>query len=97
MDIRKETVLIVRKGKQYVQTVSVITSGTIWTTCQYDAWRTRDINEAIRQARDVDGEIWLFNPIIGTLRPADMSKLKKMEDRKHDRADLQQAEGNPQE
>lgn len=77
MDIRRETVLIVRKENQYVQTISAVTSGTIWTPHAYDAWRTRNAQKAIQQAKDVDGEVWLFNPVAGQLRPA---RLKETEE-----------------
>lgn len=77
MDIRKQTGLIVRKGKLFVQTVSLLTSGTLWSACAYDAWRTRNVNKAIAEAERVGGELWLFNPATGQLRPADMKKILK--------------------
>ena len=89
MNIREQTVLIIRKGNQYIQTESAVIGGTIWSTGAYDALRTRSISNAIRIAKNVGGEICLFNPVTGQLRLADMDKLIKMEEDRNDREVLQ--------
>lgn len=77
MDIREKTALIIRKGNMFIQTISAVTSGMIWTPSAYDAWKTRNAKEAIMRAEEVGGEVWLFNPVAGQLRPA---RLKKEEE-----------------
>ena len=75
MDIRKETVLIVRKDGQFIQTESAVIGGTLWTASVYDALRTRKVEKALQSAQRVSGQLWLFNPVTGKLRPADMNKI----------------------
>ena len=96
MNIREQTALIVRKDGQFIQTESAVIGGTLWTASAYDALKTRSVEKALRSAQRVGGELWLFNPVTGHLRPADMNKIvygRKTDDRR----DLQQEERNPQE
>lgn len=68
-DIRKQTTLIIRKGKEYlVARVSWSASELKWSTSAWDAWRTRNIQEAQMVAGFTGGEIVMFNPIIGTVK-----------------------------
>ena len=39
-----------------------------WSTCPWDAWWTRNPEEAQQVARKTGGDVWLFNPVAGTAR-----------------------------
>ena len=68
MDIRKATVLIIKRGNEFL--VGRIFGGRElkWSTSPWDAWYTRRRDEAEKVARVVGGNLWLFNPIAGQIR-----------------------------
>ena len=63
MDIRKETCVIIRKNKQFLQGKEWITGRPLWSPYTYDAWRTRDMKQAEDVAKKVGGIMVLFNPV----------------------------------
>lgn len=70
MDIRAETCLVIRRGGEYL--VGKIMGGPDlkWSTSPWDAWRTRDREDAEDVARATGGDIWLFNPVAAQIREA---------------------------
>ena len=70
MDIRKATVLIVRKGNVYLVGKKLYSEELLWRDSPWDAWRTRIRAEARGVAEKTGGTIMLFNPIAGQLREA---------------------------
>lgn len=63
-DIRLRTKLIIRRGNQWLVGRG-ITGDLVFSTSRYDAWWTRDRNDAADVARMVGGDVWLFNSVIG--------------------------------
>ena len=68
MDCREYTRLIVKKDGEYLVGCVLGTKILKWDDSPYDAWWTRIKERAIRVANGVDGQIMLFNPIVGQLR-----------------------------
>ena len=68
MDIRQKTVLIVRSGVEYYVGKILHSELDKWSTSQFDAWNTRDREEARETAEELGGDLWLFNPIVGQLK-----------------------------
>ena len=68
-DIRLRTHLIIRRGNQYLRGKSIFGNFPEWTSSPWDAWRTRSRHTAIELNRRVQGEIYLFNPVVGKLKP----------------------------
>lgn len=67
-DIRKETCLIVRKHGHYLVGKKLLSNDLRWSWSPYDAWRTRDREEAEDLARRTGGIVMMFNPIVNQLR-----------------------------
>ena len=65
MDIRRETCIIIRKHGEYLVGSILYSKDLRWSGSKYDAWRTRDRDEARDVARETGGVMVLFNPIIG--------------------------------
>jgi len=65
---RKATVLVVRRGVEYLVGRIPYSLEFRWSRSPYDAWGTRDRESARKVARMVGGDIWLFNPVVGQLR-----------------------------
>ena len=65
--LREKTGLIVRKNGEFLQCVDAMRR-LRWSTSPYDAWITRSEEKAKSVAEKVNSELWLFNPIVGTLR-----------------------------
>ena len=63
-DIRLATVLVIRKGGQYLSRVEIGTGRAVWDPHLSDAWRTRDKVLARMVAEKHGGTLELFNPII---------------------------------
>ena len=63
-DIRKKTVLIIRKGNEFLVAKNSLTGELIWRQDYSDAWRTRVRAAAMSIADKTGGEIYLFNPIV---------------------------------
>ena len=68
MNIRLLTALIIRKWPEYLVGTIVYSTDLRWSISPWDAWRTRNRNDAERVARATGGEVWLFNPIAGQLK-----------------------------
>lgn len=70
MDIRAETCLVIRRGGEYLVGRIMGTSELKWSISPWDAWRTRDKEDAEDVARATGGDIWLFNPVAAQIREA---------------------------
>ena len=68
MDIRKSTVLIIKRGAEYLVGRIPYSTELRWSGSPYDAWKTREKEKAQAVAHVVGGDLWLFNPIAGQLR-----------------------------
>lgn len=68
MDIRKSTVLIIKRGAEYLVGRIPYSMEFRWSGSPYDAWKTREKEKAQAVAHVVGGDLWLFNPIAGQLR-----------------------------
>ena len=68
--IRRATVLIVRRGTEYLVGRIPYSLEFRWSSSPYDAWNTRDRGSAQKVAQLLGGDIWLFNPVVGQLREA---------------------------
>lgn len=66
-EIRKATCIIIERDGQFL----VGASGLFprWSISPYDAWSTRDKMKAFRVSWAVRGRLFLFNPIVGQLKP----------------------------
>ena len=67
-DIRKKTVIIIRRGPEFLVGRIMGTQDLRWTISPWEAWATRDRDDAETVARAVGGDLWLFNPIVGQIR-----------------------------
>lgn len=70
MDIRKQTVLIVRRGNEFLVGKIVGMKKLRWSIYPGDAWQTRSREDAKVVADLVRGDIMLFNPVAGQIREA---------------------------
>jgi hypothetical protein len=68
MDIRLKTVLIVKRGALFLVGKILYSSEYRWSDSPYDAWSTRDREEAEFVAHRIGGDLWLFNPVAGQLK-----------------------------
>ena len=68
MDIRAKTCIIIRKDGEYLVGVILWSTDLRWSGSPYDAWMTRNREDAERVARKVGGEMVLFNPIVNQRR-----------------------------
>lgn len=64
--IRAETALIIQRDNAFL--VAAVLGVPRWSSSPYDAWKTRKREAAERVAKAVDGNILLFNPIIGKIK-----------------------------
>ena len=67
-ELRKQTCIIIQKDGEYLVGAIIYSSDLRWGYSVFDAWRTRDREEARRVARITGGMMMLFNPIIGKTR-----------------------------
>ena len=67
-EIRKKTCLIIRKGNEFLVGTILWSTDLRWSRSPYDAWNTRNRGDAERVAREVDGELVLFNPIVNKMK-----------------------------
>ncbi len=74
MNIRFLTCLIVEKNQLYLSGRSVLTREYTWSDSPWDAWRTRNPKKAQSMAQRADGELMLFNPVVGQLAPLNQSR-----------------------
>lgn len=70
MDVREKTVLIIKRGDEYLVGVICFSTGLRWSISKYDAWTTRRREDAERVASAVGGTVMLFNPIVNQIREA---------------------------
>ena len=70
MDIREKTVLIIKRGDEYLVGTICFSTDLRWSKSKYDAWATRQREDAERVARAVGGTVMLFNPIVNEERVA---------------------------
>ena len=70
MDIRRMTGLIVQRGADYLVGTILYSTDLRWSGSPWDAWITRDREQARRVAERVGGELMLFNPVAGQIREA---------------------------
>lgn len=68
MDIRGATGLIIQKDGEYLVGTILYSSDLRWSKSPWDAWKTRNRNDAKMVARKVGGKLMLFNPIVGQLK-----------------------------
>ena len=68
--IRRATVLIVRRGSDFLVGRIPYSLEYRWSTSPYDAWGCRKKEMAEEVARKLGGDLWLFNPITGEIREA---------------------------
>ena len=66
MDIRKKTYLIVERDGLYLQCVD-FTHTVRWSKSPWDAWRTRDRQQAAQICMKFGGVLMLFNSVAGQL------------------------------
>ena len=66
--IRRKTCIIIRKNGRYLKGWDMIVNGIEWTWSTYEAWKTRDREEAESVARATGGIMILFNPIMNQKR-----------------------------
>lgn len=69
-DIRRYTGLIIKRGPEFLVGRIMGTNDLKWSISPWDAWITRDREEAEDVARATGGDIWLFNPIAAQIREA---------------------------
>ena len=69
-DIRRFTCLVIKRGPEYLVGRIMGTSEYRWSLSPWDAWCTRNREDAEAEARRVGGDIWLFNPVAGQIREA---------------------------
>ena len=67
-DIRRCTVVIIKRGAEFLVGRIPYTTELRWSGSPYDAWKTREKEKAQAVAYVVGGDLWLFNPIAGQLR-----------------------------
>ena len=63
-DIRTKTCIIIRKNSEFLVGCIVFSDELRWSVSPYDAWKTRNRDEAAEVARKVGGVMVLFNPIV---------------------------------
>ena len=68
--LKKATVLIVKRGAEFLVARIPYSQEYRWSASAYDAWQTRDKEDAKDVAKRVGGDLWLFNPPTGQLREA---------------------------
>ena len=67
-DIRRCTVVIIKRGAEFLVGRIPYTTELRWSRSPYDAWNTWKKKSAQAVADIVGGDLWLFNPIVGQLR-----------------------------
>ena len=68
MNIRTKTGIIIQRDNMYLVGVIFGSTELRWSTSPWDAWITRNKDDASRVARMVGGVRMLFNPVAGQLR-----------------------------
>ncbi len=68
--LKQATVLIVRRGVDFLVARIPYSLEFRWSRSAYDAWSTRSAEKARKVAEMLGGDLWLFNSITGELREA---------------------------
>lgn len=68
--LKRATVLIVRRGVEFLVARIPYSLEFRWSRSAYDAWGTRSAEKARKVAEMLGGDLWLFNSITGELREA---------------------------
>lgn len=68
MDCRAFTNLVIHKDGEFLVGCMLGTKVLRWSNSPYDAWMTRNRQFAAIVAEKVDGDIYLFNPVVGQIR-----------------------------
>ena len=68
MEIREATRLVIKRGNEDLVGLIVGGPDLRWSLSAYDAWWTRNPEEAQMVAKKTGGDVWLFNPVAGQLR-----------------------------
>lgn len=63
-EIRRKTCIVIRRNGEYLRGKDMLTRELMWTGSIYDAWKTRDLEQAKEVARKLGGITVLFNPIL---------------------------------
>ena len=66
--LKLATVLIIRRGAQYMVGKIPYSLEFRWSSSPYDAWKTRSEKNAKEVAHLLGGDLWLFNPPTGQLK-----------------------------
>lgn len=66
--INRKTVIIIRKNRLWLKGRDMLTREIEWTSSPYEAWKTKDEEQAAEVARRFGGIMVLFNPIINKKR-----------------------------
>lgn len=70
--LRRKTCLVIRRNGEYLVALSSMVKAPKWSENVYDAWQTRRIEDAQKVASKMGGTIWMFNPVVGQLREANV-------------------------
>ena len=70
MNIKEKTVLIVKKGNEFLVGKVCFSNELRWSISPWDAWMTRKRKEAEAVAGKVGGKLMLFNPVAKQIREA---------------------------
>ena len=68
MNVRECTVVIIKRGAEFLVGRIPYSMELRWSRSPYDAWRTRKKETAQAVANVFGGDMWLFNPIVGQLK-----------------------------
>lgn len=65
---RRATRLIIKRGNEFLVGKIPYSHEYRWSISPYDAWTTKEVGIAELIARQLGGDLWLFNPPTGQLR-----------------------------
>ena len=68
--LKQATVLVVRRGVDFLVARIPYSLEFRWSRSAYDAWSTRSAETDRKVAEMLGGDLWLFNGITGELREA---------------------------
>ena len=68
MDIRSKTGIIIEKDGEYLVGTILSSTDLRWSKSPWDAWITRQRENALKVAEKVRGNRVLFNPVAGQMK-----------------------------
>ena len=68
MDIRSKTGIIIEKDGEYLVGTILSSTDLRWSKSPWDAWITRQRENALKVAEKVGGNRELFNPVAGQMK-----------------------------